>query len=47
METLKQVLGEINGVIWGYLLVYFLLGVGVYFTVRSRFIQFRLFGHPE
>ncbi len=31
--------------IWEYLLIYLLLGAGVYFTVRSRFVQIRYFFH--
>ncbi|WP_309396910.1 alanine/glycine:cation symporter family protein [Cerasicoccus maritimus] len=43
MDWLNNIISSINGVLWGYLLVYLLLGVGVYFTVRSRFVQVRLF----
>ncbi|RCU51819.1 alanine:cation symporter family protein [Corallincola holothuriorum] len=35
----------INGVLWGNLLIYLLLGTGIFFTVRLGFIQFRHFGH--
>ncbi|MCG8470915.1 MAG: sodium:alanine symporter family protein [Desulfobacterales bacterium] len=34
-----------NGLIWGKVLIYLLIGVGVYFTLRLGFIQFRHFGH--
>ncbi|MCA0973003.1 sodium:alanine symporter family protein [Halomonas denitrificans] len=34
-----------NGLIWGKLLVYLLIGAGLYFTVMTRGIQFRFFGH--
>jgi AGCS family alanine or glycine:cation symporter len=34
-----------NTLIWDPLLIYLLLGAGAYFTIRTRFIQFRLFGH--
>ncbi|WP_434356002.1 sodium:alanine symporter family protein [Parasalinivibrio latis] len=34
-----------NGILWGSVLVYLLIGLGLYFTVRTRFIQFRHFGH--
>ena len=34
-----------NGIIWGYILIYVLIGAGLYFTVATRFIQFRHFGH--
>jgi AGCS family alanine or glycine:cation symporter len=30
--------------IWDYLLIYVLLRAGVYFTISTRFIHFRLFG---
>ncbi len=42
MNSLHQVLISINGVLWGWLLIYLLLGVGAYFTVRTRFVQVRL-----
>jgi AGCS family alanine or glycine:cation symporter len=34
-----------NDIIWGYALIYLLLGAGVYFTVVSGFVQFRHIGH--
>ncbi|RTR02444.1 alanine/glycine:cation symporter family protein [Halomonas nitroreducens] len=34
-----------NGLVWGSLLVYLLIGAGLYFTVMTRGIQFRYFGH--
>lgn len=33
-----------NNLLWTYLLIGLLLGLGVYFTIRTRFVQFRLFG---
>ncbi|PKF60756.1 sodium:alanine symporter family protein [Psychromonas sp. psych-6C06] len=36
---------SINGVLWGQILVYLLIGTGIYFTVRLGFIQFRHFLH--
>lgn len=42
---LGAVINAINGVLWGQLLVYLLVGVGVYFTVRLGFIQIRQFKH--
>lgn len=35
----------LNGLIWGSVLIYLLIGVGIYFTIRLGFIQFRHFGH--
>ncbi|MGQ7248034.1 alanine/glycine:cation symporter family protein [Halomonas sp. V046] len=34
-----------NGLIWGKLLVYLLIGAGLYFTIMTRGIQFRFFTH--
>nr|WP_202601641.1 MULTISPECIES: sodium:alanine symporter family protein [Vibrio] len=34
-----------NDLLWGSILVYLLVGVGIYFTIRLGFIQFRHFGH--
>ena len=42
---MSTLFSEITTVIWEYLLVYLLLSAGVYFTVRSRFVQFRYFFH--
>lgn len=43
MDTLNHKLNELNGFVWGSVLVYLLLGVGLYFTIRTRAIQLRLF----
>lgn len=42
---LNTAVGAINGVLWGQVLVYLLVAVGVYFTVRLGFIQIRQFKH--
>ncbi len=34
----------LNNILWNYVLVYGLLAVGIYFTVRLRFVQFMHFG---
>jgi len=39
-----SLIGGINSLLWGYVLVYGLLGVGVFFTIRLSGIQFRHFG---
>ncbi|WP_022941500.1 alanine/glycine:cation symporter family protein [Psychromonas hadalis] len=36
---------SVNGILWGQILVYLLIGTGLYFTVRLGFIQFRHFLH--
>lgn len=35
----------INNILWGSVLIYLLLGTGIYFTLRTRFIQLRHFSH--
>jgi AGCS family alanine or glycine:cation symporter len=45
MENLDAILSFLNTVIWEYLLIYVLIGIGLYFTVRTRFVQVRRFGH--
>lgn len=45
METLTQIVDYIdNEILYKYVLVILLIGLGVYFTIRTRFVQFRLFG---
>ncbi|WP_281648231.1 sodium:alanine symporter family protein [Parendozoicomonas sp. Alg238-R29] len=41
---MSEVISAINGVIWGNILIYLLIGAGLYFTLASRFVQFRRFG---
>lgn len=43
MDFLNHLLGHANGLLWGNLLVYLLLGAGVYFTARTGCVQFRFF----
>lgn len=40
-----EILSSINGLLWGKILVYLLIGTGIYFTIRLGFIQFRHFFH--
>ncbi|UCG51639.1 MAG: sodium:alanine symporter family protein [Candidatus Latescibacterota bacterium] len=42
---MTAIIDAINGVIWGKLLIYLLLGAGLYFTIRTGLVQFRHFGH--
>ncbi len=35
----------ISQVLWEYILIYLLIGAGIYFTIRSRLVQFRYFFH--
>ncbi|MGN7310121.1 alanine/glycine:cation symporter family protein [Alkalicoccobacillus gibsonii] len=45
MEALINGIDNVNGFIYTYILIILLIGVGVYFTIRTNFVQVRLF--PE
>ena len=42
MDFLSIIKG-INGVLWGYVLIFLLCGTGIYFTITLRFVQVRRF----
>ncbi|WP_335872467.1 alanine/glycine:cation symporter family protein [Bacillus sp. 2205SS5-2] len=44
MDFINNIVGEMNGVLWGYILIVLLLGLGLYFTIRSKFVQIRHIG---
>ncbi|SHJ82296.1 alanine or glycine:cation symporter, AGCS family [Hathewaya proteolytica DSM 3090] len=44
METLTNLVKNINGYLWDYILVFLLCGTGIYFTFKLKFIQVRKFG---
>lgn len=44
MGAFESIVAGVTDVIWTYLLVVLLIGLGLYFTIRSGFVQFRLFG---
>ncbi|WP_058307083.1 alanine/glycine:cation symporter family protein [Gracilibacillus massiliensis] len=48
MEKAEYVITKIidwgNLILWDYVLIYLLIFAGLFFTIRSRFVQFRLFG---
>lgn len=41
---MNAIIDFVNEIFWGYVLIYGLLGVGILFTIRLRFLQFRHFG---
>lgn len=44
MEGFREVVGFINTVLWDYILIFALIGIGIYMTVKLKFPQFtRLF----
>ncbi|ERI53184.1 sodium:alanine symporter [Pseudomonas sp. EGD-AK9] len=44
-DMANQVVDLLNGLIWGKVLIWLLVGCGLYFTARLGLIQFRHFGH--
>ena len=44
MATATHVVQELNSILWGpYCLIPLLVGTGIYFTFKLRFVQIRLF----
>ena len=41
MEILQNIINAVNDVLWTYILIAMLIGCAVYFTWRTRFVQFR------
>ena len=44
MEILQKVVDTINTYLSDYILIFLLVGVGLYFTIRTKFVQVRCFG---
>ena len=44
MKQLANIVESINNYLSGYILVFLLVGVGLYFTIRTKFVQVRCFG---
>lgn len=44
LDALTWLVDEGNNLLWTYILIALLLGLGVYFTIRTKFVQVRLFG---
>jgi alanine or glycine:cation symporter, AGCS family len=44
MDLLNNFIGNVNTYLWSYILIVMLIGLGLYFTVRTNFVQFRMFG---
>ena len=39
---LRDIIGTLNNWLYTYILVILLIAAGVYFSIRTRFVQFRL-----
>ena len=44
METLNAAINQVNTILWSYVLIVLLIGLGLYFTFRTGFVQIRLVG---
>ena len=44
MEALESFVGALNGILWGPIMLVVLVGTGIFFSIRTRFVQVRRFG---
>ena len=44
MEALESFVGALNGILWGPIMLVVLVGTGIFFSFRTRFVQVRRFG---
>lgn len=44
MELFTQIINETNDILWTYILVVMLLGCAVWFSIKTKFVQFRMIG---
>ena len=44
MEIFQGIVDSINNVMWSYIMIAALIGCALYFTIRTRFVQFRMIG---
>lgn len=42
MQSIYYLISQTNTILWTYVLIGLLIGLGVFFTIRSRFVQFRM-----
>ena len=41
---MNDLITSVNDAIWGYVLIFVLVGCGIWFTIKTRFVQFRMVG---
>ena len=39
LDTLDSAINAVNGVLWSYVLIIVLIGLGIYFTIKTKFVQ--------
>lgn len=44
MEALNQIVQNVSGFVWNSLLIFLLVGTGIFYTIKLKFIQVRKFG---
>lgn len=44
MEALESFVGALNGILWGPIMLVVLVGTGIFFSIRTPFVQVRRFG---
>ena len=44
MEILNNLVVSFNDFLWGYILIILLIGAGLLFSFKTKFVQFRYFG---
>ena len=45
LQTITDINNTVNNIVWGIPAMVCIIGVGLYLSLRTRFIQFRRFGH--
>lgn len=44
MDAIFKLIDNMNEFLWSYILIVMLITLGLYFTFRTKFVQFRYFG---
>ena len=44
MDIVNEWISGINEILWSYILIIMLLGCAIWFTIKTRFVQFRMIG---
>ena len=42
--NINELITTVNDAVWGYVLIFALVGCGLWFTIKTRFVQFRMVG---
>ena len=44
IEDMNALITQVNDAVWGYALIFVLIGCGIWFTIKTHFVQFRMVG---